>query len=648
MNKSVPPTKNFLLSGGNWIACTPPPLHNAAYMNIRILSDGKQGHLNQSLGLAQALISKAGGTVETVNLQGLSLLGKIRKVVSGSDIPRPDLFISAGHATHIPLICARHHFKTRAILCMKPTLPCSFFDLCLIPRHDLDSGRDYTDTNIFPTQGALHPMRPDTSVPKDTTLILIGGPSKDFDWDDESMLNQLASISIHTPGDLVLTTSRRTPDGFAEKIRTAVPELTVVPVEETRPGWVARHLAHASAAWVSQDSVSMVYEALGSGAPVGILSVPRRHGSRKSRILSGLETLEKEGMVTGYSDWKNQNFRLTAPGSPLLEADRAADYILSRHILMPIGKKSISTLFRIGALRALLQAVRPDILHLHSRVPAWAGYLAWKKLPPEDRPGLVTSVHGFYSVNRYSAIMSRGERVIAVSNCIRDYILDHYPSTPPDHIRIIPNAISPDQYHPAYSPSREWLTGWFMSYPELKGKFTLCLPGRITRLKGHLDLIPVVRQLLEQGIPAHAVIVGEAKKGKEEYKNEVLRAIERSGVSQSFTWTGHRQDLREILSTCSVTLSLTKSPEAFGKSTLEALALGKPVAGYAHGGVKEQLDAFLPEGNVAVGNTAAMADLLARWHAQPPPLPRQIPSPYNMQDMIQAHLDVYQELTPYS
>lgn len=45
-------------------------------------------------------------------------------------------------------------------------------------------------------------MRPDPSVPKDTTLILIGGPSKDFDWDDESMLNQLASISIHTPDTL--------------------------------------------------------------------------------------------------------------------------------------------------------------------------------------------------------------------------------------------------------------------------------------------------------------------------------------------------------------------------------------------------------------------------------------------------------------
>ena len=187
-----------------------------------------------------------------------------------------------------------------------------------------------------------------------------------------------------------------------------------------------------------------------------------------------------------------------------------------------------------------------------------------------------------------------------------------------------------------------------MSYPELKGKFTLCLPGRITRLKGQLDLIPIVRQLLERGIPAHAVIVGETKKGKEEYKNEVLREIERAGVSHAFTWTGHRQDLRDIISTCSVTLSLTKSPEAFGKSTLEALALGRPVAGYAHGGVKEQLDAFLPEGNIAVGDTSSMAALLSRWYAQPPPLPRHIPSPYKMEDMIQAHLDVYQELTPYS
>ena len=40
--------------------------------------------------------------------------------------------------------------------------------------------------------------------------------------------------------------------------------------------------------------------------------------------------LEKEGLVTGYREWKKNGFRLATPGAPLLEADRAADYILTR------------------------------------------------------------------------------------------------------------------------------------------------------------------------------------------------------------------------------------------------------------------------------------------------------------------------------
>lgn len=71
---------------------------------------------------------------------------------------------------------------------------------------------------------------------------------------------------------------------------------------------------------------------------------------------------------------------------------------------------------------------------------------------------------------------------------------------------------------------------------------------------------------------------------------------------------------------------LTLIPESFGKTTLDALALGRPVAGYEHGGVGEQLDIFLPQGKVPVGDTAAMAKLLAEWHRQAPtplsPCPR--------------------------
>lgn len=344
----------------------------------------------------------------------------------------------------------------------------------------------------------------------------------------------------------------------------------------------------------------------------------------------------------GFSAHGVENIVISAGGRLVstLEADG------SQHIQMPIGKKSLTTFFQIAPLRNLLRLLKPDILHLHSRVPAWVGYLAWKKLPVQERPGLVTSVHGYYSVNRYSAVMTKGERIIAVSNCIRDYILKNYPNTPTRHIKVIPNAIYPEHHYFGYQPSKEWLIGWHKEHPELQGKFTLCLPGRITRLKGQLDLIPIVQKLLDMGIPAHAVIVGEAKKGKEDYKNEIIDKIQAAGLENSFSWTGHRHDLREILAYCSVTLSLTQSPEAFGKTTLEALALGKPVAGYAHGGVLEQLDAFLPSGKIQVGDTQGMVDLLASWYHQPPTLPTVIPSPYNMDDMILAHLELYQQISP--
>ena len=316
----------------------------------------------------------------------------------------------------------------------------------------------------------------------------------------------------------------------------------------------------------------------------------------------------------------------------------------SRHISLPIGKKSLATLPYILQLRKIFLEEKPDIIHLHSRMPAWIAYLAWKMIPSDKRPGLVTTVHGFYSANAYSAIMTKGQRVIAVSECIKDYILRKYPHTPEENIRIIPNTIDSSTHYSSFTPLKEWKRGWELEHPELSGKFTLCLPGRITRIKGQLDMIPILQYLLNRGIPAHAVIVGEAKKGKETYFREILRAFEQAGLENHVSWVGHRSDLREIQSVCDVTLSLTLAPESFGKTTLEALALGKPVAGYAHGGVEEQLKIFLPEGMIPPGDTGAMAELLEQWYRTPPDLPQTIPAPFRMENMIESHLASYREL----
>lgn len=317
----------------------------------------------------------------------------------------------------------------------------------------------------------------------------------------------------------------------------------------------------------------------------------------------------------------------------------------ARHLMRPIGRKSLLTFLQIRPMVALLRSERPDILHLHSRVPAWVGYLACKRLRPEERPAIVTSFHGFHSVNAYSAIMAAGDRVIAVSRCMKQHILENYPRTPEGRICVIPNSVDLNRNYPGFRPDEAWWARWRADYPELQGKYTLCLPGRITRIKGAEHLIPILRELHAAGIPAHAVIVGECKKGKEALKSELQAAFAQAGLSAAVTWTGHRRDLREVLCACDVTLSLTLQPESFGKTTLDALSLGRPVAGYEHGGVGEQLEVFLPQGRVPACDAHAMAQRLTDWyhHVPAPKLP--IPPPYRREDMIGAHLALYRELS---
>lgn len=313
----------------------------------------------------------------------------------------------------------------------------------------------------------------------------------------------------------------------------------------------------------------------------------------------------------------------------------------ARHITLPIGKKSLRTFLMVGKMARLIKREKPEILHLHSRVPAWVGYLACKRVPRKYRPAVITTFHGFHSVNFYSGIMAKGDKVVAVSNCMREHILSHYPHTNDADICIIPNSVDTEQNFYGYTPSDEWLSQWSRDYPELAGKFTLCLPGRITRIKGAQHLVPILSGLQAKGIPAHAVIVGETKKGKEALRRELCDAFEAAGLTSSVTWTGHRTDLRDVLCACDVTLSLTLQPESFGKTTLEALALGRPVAGYEHGGVGEQLDVFLPAGKCPTKNTDTMVNILADWYHQRPIPKHPVPSPYKREDMINAHIALY-------
>lgn len=311
-------------------------------MIIRIVSDGKRGHTSQTFGLADALLEEAerrtpgaGHASHVVSVEGMARSAKFLYLGEELGFPKPDIVIGAGHGVHIPLLHMSHAYDAVSIVCMKPSLPASLFDLCLIPRHDLPEGAAPTG-HIFPTVGAINGVKNDPSQEKRHTLILIGGPSKEYAWDSEMIVTQLEDIARHTCTPMVLTTSRRTPEDFVSELANTCPSIRIVPMDATDSAWVPSHLATAKEIWVSQDSVSMVYESLASSAPVGILDMqPRR--AKPSRVARGLHMLLEEKRVTPYRDWASTH-RLVSQKEPLFEAERAAKYILDRFPRLLSGK----------------------------------------------------------------------------------------------------------------------------------------------------------------------------------------------------------------------------------------------------------------------------------------------------------------------
>lgn len=289
----------------------------------------------------------------------------------------------------------------------------------------------------------------------------------------------------------------------------------------------------------------------------------------------------------------------------------------SEHITVPIHKKSLATLIQIWRLKSLFRALKPDIIHLRSRLPAWLAWLACKLLPESERPIIVTTVHGLNSVNRYSRIMTRGEAVIAVSNTVMDFIKTHYPENFGPHCQLIYRGIDTQIFQPGYQASEAWRKSWFEAYPMLQGEKVLCLPGRITRLKGHLDFIHMIAALRQNQHRVYGLIVGGEDPRRRRYFQEVQHRIAQLGLSDCIIFTGHRRDIREIYSVSDIIYSLSSKPESFGRTVLEPLAMGKPVIGYDHGGVGEILAALFPQGRVQLGNIDELIDTSVTQLASP-------------------------------
>ncbi len=288
------------------------------------------------------------------------------------------------------------------------------------------------------------------------------------------------------------------------------------------------------------------------------------------------------------------------------------------HLDWPVGRKRLSTLGYVSRLADWIRQHRPDVIHAHSRLPAWICRLALRRLKPEQRPVFITSMHGHYSVNRYSAVMASGDYVVAVSDHIRAYTLHNYPVADEQRVRTIHGGTSPQAFPFGYRPTAEWTSRMLNEFPQLRGQRLLCLPGRLSRYKGHGDFIELIAALAGEFPDVHGVVVGKAKPGSR-FRSELEGLAERHGVLQRITFVGARLDMADWMASSELVFSLCSDPpEAFGRTVPEALHLGTPVIGWNHGGVQEVLQTMFPAGAVEPDNPAALLDKAREFLRQPP------------------------------
>ena len=247
-------------------------------------TDGKAGHDKQSLALVESLMNQTKCRLFDFNVQGqrnpiLNIIFKNYKLPEG--ITKPDIAIGAGHKTHLHLLAIKRCFNAKIVVIMKPSIPLIFFDLCIIPKHDgIKNG-----PNIINIQSSLVKFNSNLKKKENTGLILIGGPSKHYFWDSKTVLEEICKISKKFKfRKLLLSTSRRTPFDFLDQLNELnIPDIKVYEYSKIKSDWLDKHINKVKNIWVTNDSYSMVTEALASGADVDIIGLKVKQDSKLSK-----------------------------------------------------------------------------------------------------------------------------------------------------------------------------------------------------------------------------------------------------------------------------------------------------------------------------------------------------------------------------
>ena len=305
------------------------------------------------------------------------------------------------------------------------------------------------------------------------------------------------------------------------------------------------------------------------------------------------------------------------------------------HIKLPVGRKALRTFLLVGQLKTIIQEQQADVVHARSRLPAWLCYFAVRMMGAK-KPHFVTTLHGLHSVKTYSSIMARGDAVIAVSQCAKQYLQNHYARQLKSEPQEIYRGVG-SEFTFQHQPDPKWLEEFKQNLNCKPGTRLVLLPGRVTAVKGVENLMPwlatckqPVRLLLTSLPDASA------------HTQRLAAAFKKHGVDDRVSWIGTVRQMPDLYAAVDVVVSCNNQAESFGRAVLEALSVGTPVVAFAMGGVAEVMEQIFPAGLVPPGNQQQLADKINDFLLNPPPMHAQ--QQFSNTKMFAEVMALYQSL----
>ncbi len=328
------------------------------------------------------------------------------------------------------------------------------------------------------------------------------------------------------------------------------------------------------------------------------------------KVLQVIPKLGYGGAETGCFDIAHylpenncESFIVTSGGELLKFVDKKKVKIFK----LPVQSKNPLLIFINSIiLTGIILLNNISIVHARSRAPAWSCLIASKITGRK----FVTTFHGTYNFKTnlkkfYNSVMVRSDLIIAGSNFIFSHIKENYSMylNYKKKFLVIFRGINVDYFDSSTTienDEKKLLKQWDIE----KDKKIILLPGRLTSWKGHEVFIEAVNLTnIELGYEAFYTVILGNDQGRELYKKKLIRLSEQYRMSKQIRFIDHCKNMALAYKVSDIIVSASNEPEAFGRVSVEAQSMGKPIIASNIGGSKETVidekTGFLFESNDA-------------------------------------------------